>query len=440
MSIATFRGGVHPYEGKDLSKDLPIKTVQPKKELVFPMGQHIGAPATPIVAKGDKVLVGQKIGEASGFISANICSSVSGTVKAVEPRMLLNGSQATCVVIENDGEYAAIEGLGEDRDYTKLSADEIRDIVKEAGVVGMGGAGFPTNVKLAPKEPDKIDYILVNGAECEPYLTSDYRQMLERSEEIVGGLKVILHIFDKAKGLICIEDNKPEAIAKMQEAVKDEDRIEVKVLKTKYPQGGERTLISAATGRKIYSAKLPADAGCIVDNVSTVIAIYRAVCKQTPLITRVVTLTGEAFNTPINVDVRIGCSHAELVEEGDGFKEEPKKIISGGPMMGFAMFDLHVPCTKTSSALLCMAEDPASESEATACINCGRCVKVCPGHVMPSRLATLAEHGDLEGFQKMDGMECCECGCCSYICPAKRPLTQSIKSMRKIVLANRRKK
>lgn len=341
MSIATFRGGVHPYEGKDLSKDLPIKTVQPKKELVFPMGQHIGAPATPIVAKGDKVLVGQKIGEASGFISANICSSVSGTVKAVEPRMLLNGSQATCVVIENDGEYAAIEGLGEDRDYTKLSADEIRDIVKEAGVVGMGGAGFPTNVKLAPKEPDKIDYILVNGAECEPYLTSDYRQMLERSEEIVGGLKVILHIFDKAKGLICIEDNKPEAIAKMQEAVKDEDRIEVKVLKTKYPQGGERTLISAATGRKIYSAKLPADAGCIVDNVSTVIAIYRAVCKQTPLITRVVTLTGEAFNTPINVDVRIGCSHAELVEEGDGFKEEPKKIISGGPD-GICQFDLNV--------------------------------------------------------------------------------------------------
>ena len=440
MSIATFRGGVHPYEGKDLSKDLPIKTVQPKKELVFPMGQHIGAPATPIVAKGDKVLVGQKIGEASGFISANICSSVSGTVKAVEPRMLLNGSQATCVVIENDGEYAAIEGLGEDRDYTKLSADEIRDIVKEAGVVGMGGAGFPTNVKLAPKEPDKIDYILVNGAECEPYLTSDYRQMLERSEEIVGGLKVILHIFDKAKGLICIEDNKPEAIAKMQEAVKDEDRIEVKVLKTKYPQGGERTLISAATGRKIYSAKLPADAGCIVDNVSTVIAIYRAVCKQTPLITRVVTLTGEAFNTPINVDVRIGCSHAELVEEGDGFKEEPKKIISGGPMMGFAMFDYHVPVTKTTSALLVLTKDEVSRSRSTACINCGRCVSECPEHLLPTKLATFAEHRKEEAFVKYNGMECCECGCCSYVCPAKRPLVQEIRSMRKMVMANRKKK
>ena len=438
MSIATFRGGVHPYEGKDLSKDLPIKTVQPKKELVFPMGQHIGAPATPIVAKGDKVLVGQKIGEASGFISANICSSVSGTVKAVEPRMLLNGSQATCVVIENDGEYAAIEGLGEDRDYTKLSADEIRDIVKEAGVVGMGGAGFPTNVKLAPKEPDKIDYILVNGAECEPYLTSDYRQMLERSEEIVGGL--ILHIFDKAKGLICIEDNKPEAIAKMQEAVKDEDRIEVKVLKTKYPQGGERTLISAATGRKIYSAKLPADAGCIVDNVSTVIAIYRAVCKQTPLITRVVTLTGEAFNTPINVDVRIGCSHAELVEEGDGFKEEPKKIISGGPMMGFAMFDLNVPVTKTSSSILAMTKDEVAENEPTPCIRCGRCVEACPGNLVPQKMAEAAMNKDYDTFVKLNGMECYECGSCTYVCPAKRPLTQSFKQARQYVAAQRRKK
>ena len=433
MSIATFRGGVHPYEGKDLSKDLPIKTVQPKKELVFPMGQHIGAPATPIVAKGDKVLVGQKIGEASGFISANICSSVSGTVKAVEPRMLLNGSQATCVVIENDGEYAAIEGLGEDRDYTKLSADEIRDIVKEAGVVGMGGAGFPTNVKLAPKEPDKIDYILVNGAECEPYLTSDYRQMLERSEEIV-------HIFDKAKGLICIEDNKPEAIAKMQEAVKDEDRIEVKVLKTKYPQGGERTLISAATGRKIYSAKLPADAGCIVDNVSTVIAIYRAVCKQTPLITRVVTLTGEAFNTPINVDVRIGCSHAELVEEGDGFKEEPKKIISGGPMMGFAMFDLNVPVTKTSSSILAMTKDEVAENEPTPCIRCGRCVEACPGNLVPQKMAEAAMNKDYDTFVKLNGMECYECGSCTYVCPAKRPLTQSFKQARQYVAAQRRKK
>lgn len=439
MSEGTFRGGVHPYEGKELSCDLPIKMVTPKGDMVFPMSQHIGAPATPIVEKGQQVLVGQKIGEASGFISANICSSVSGTVKAVEPRMLLNGSTAMCVVIENDGNYAGIEGLGEDRDYTKLTNDEIREIVKEAGIVGMGGAGFPTNVKLTPKEPDKIEYVLVNGAECEPYLTSDYRQMLECSEEIVGGLKVILKLFDKAKGLICIEDNKPEAIAKMQAAVANESRIEVKVLKTKYPQGGERTLISAATGRKIYSAKLPSDAGCIVDNIATVIAIYRAVCKQTPLITRVMTLTGDAFNKPINVNVRLGCNHAELVAEGEGFKQDPAKIISGGPMMGFAMFDLNVPVTKTSSSILAMTRDEVAENEPSPCIRCGRCVTACPGNLVPQKMAVAAMNNNYDEFVRLSGMECYECGSCTYACPAKRPLTQTFKQARQYVMAQRKK-
>ncbi len=440
MSEATFRGGVHPYEGKELSKDLPIKDVMPKGDLVFPMSQHIGAPATPVVAKGDKVLVGQKIGAASGFISANICSSVSGTVKAVEPRMLLNGSQVTCVVVENDGEYKGIDGLGEERDYTRLSNDEIRDIVKEAGIVGMGGAGFPTNVKLTPKEPDKIDYILVNGAECEPYLTSDYRQMMECTEEIIGGLKVMLKLFDKAQGLICIEDNKPDAISKMKEAVQNEDRIEVKVLKTKYPQGGERTLIYAATGRKIYSAKLPADVGCIVDNVSTVIAIYRAVCRQTPLITGVMTLTGDAFQSPVNVNVRLGCSHGELIEEGGGFKQEPVKIISGGSMMGVAMFDLNVPVVKTSSSILALTRDEVAELEPTPCIRCGRCVEACPGNLVPQKMAQAALNNDYDAFVKLNGMECYECGSCTYICPARRPLTQTFKQARQYVAAQRRKK
>lgn len=440
MSEGTFRGGVHPYEGKDLSKELPIKDVMPGKILVFPMAQHIGAPAKPVVAKGDRVLAGQKIGEAAGFISANICSSVSGTVKAVEPRMVMNGSRVNCVVIENDGEYETVPGLGQERDFHKLSRQEILDIVKEAGVVGMGGAGFPTHVKLAPKEPDKIDYILVNGAECEPYLTSDYRQMIENSDEIVQGLEVMLSLFDHARGMICIEDNKPEAIRVMKEAVKGHPDMEVKILKTKYPQGGERTLIYAATGRKIYSAKLPADAGCIVDNISTVIAIYRAVCRTTPLMTRVVTLTGEAFNTPVNVRVCLGCSHAELVDEADGFKQEPVKVISGGPMMGFSMFDLDVPVTKTSSSILAMLEDAVARYDISPCIRCGRCVSVCPSNLVPQKMAVAAMNHDYDAFVKLNGMECYECGSCTYICPARRPLTQSFKQARQHVMAQRRKK
>lgn len=440
MGLSTFIGGVHPYEGKELSSDKPIQVIQPKGELVFPLSQHIGAPAKPLVAKGDTVLAGQKIAEAGGFISANVICSVSGTVKGIEPRLMANGSMVQSIIVENDGEYRTVEGFGQKRDYTALSKQEIRDIVKEAGIVGLGGAGFPTNVKLAPKNEEEIDYVIVNGAECEPYLTSDYRQMMEYTDQIVEGLKVMLTLFDNAKGVICIEDNKPDAIAKMREAVQNEERIEVLPLKTKYPQGGERTLIYAATGRKIYSAKLPADAGCIVDNVSTVIAIYRAVCKQTPLIQGVLTLTGDAFNTPVNVEVRLGCSHADLVPEGDGFKTEPVKIISGGPMMGFAFFDLNVPVTKTSSSILALTKDEVAEYEPTPCIRCGRCVEACPGNLMPQKMAQAAMHNDYDTFVKLNGMECYECGSCTFVCPARRPLTQTFKQARQYVAAQRRKK
>ena len=439
MSEATFRGGVHPYEGKELSSELPIKTVMPKGDLVFPMSQHIGAPATPIVQKGDKVLVGQKIGEASGFISANICSSVSGTVKAVEPRMLLNGSSATCVVIENDGEYTGIEGLGKDRDYTKLSNDEIREIVKEAGVVGMGGAGFPTNVKLTPPEPDKIDYILVNGAECEPYLTSDYRRMLENPEELIGGLKIILQLFDNAKGIIGIEDNKPDCIEKLTQLTSGESRIEVCPLKTKYPQGGERQLIFAATGRAINSKMLPADAGCIVDNVETIIAIYNAVKNGLPVMKRISTVTGDAVKNPSNFLYSIGTSYQELIDAAGGFKSQPEKIISGGPMMGFAMFGLDIPTTKTSSSILCFTKDEVTQFEPLACINCGRCVEACPEQLIPSRLAKFATNGLMSEFEKWHGLECIECGSCTFACPSRRQVAQPIKTMKKLTLAEKRK-
>ena len=438
-----YYGGVHPSEHKEFSEHIDLKKFPDPKTVVISMSQHLGAPANPIVEVGDTVKVGQKIGEAAGFISAPVHSSVSGTVVAVEPRMHgTRGSEVMAVVIESDGKNTLHESVQPHKALDELTPDEIIEIVKEAGIVGMGGAGFPTHVKLSPKEPDKIDHILVNGAECEPYITSDYRRMMEEPESIVGGLEVILKAFPKAVGCICIEDNKPDCIARMKEAIKGKERMEVKELKTKYPQGGERTLIYAVTGREINSTMLPADVGCVVDNVETVTSVYKAVILGQPVISRNVTVTGDGIRTPKNFSVLTGTDLSELVDAAGGLKEKIAKAISGGPMMGFALYDLHIPCTKTTSSLLFLERDAVSEAKQiqTACINCGRCVSVCPGHVVPARLATLAEHGDMAGFEKMDGMECCECGCCSYICPAKRPLTQSIKSMRKMVLASRKKK
>ena len=438
MAFLTFRGGVHPYDGKDLSKEKPVRELLPGKELVYPLSQHIGAPAKPIVAKGDHVLAGQKIAEMGGFVSANIHASVSGTVKEIKKVRNNVGAMVDAIVVENDEKYETVE-FQSAASLEALSKEEVLERIKEGGVVGMGGAGFPTHVKLAPKEPEKIEYVLVNGAECEPYLTSDYRRMLEQPEWIIGGLKCILKLFDNAKGYICIEDNKPDCISKLTEMVKDEPKIEVKTLKTKYPQGAERCLIYAVSGREINSSMLPADAGCVVDNIDTVCAVYRAVMAGEPVMDRIVTVTGEAVADPCNFKAKMGMSFAELLEAAGGLKQPAKKIVSGGPMMGFAMFDYHVPVVKTSSAMLCMTEDDISEKEPTACINCGRCVNACPARLVPSRLATYSEHGQAELFEKHHGMECVECGCCSFVCPAKRPLTQSMRSMRKMVMANRRK-
>ena len=343
------------------------------------------------------------------------------------------------IIIENDGEMKEVE-YSETEDVTALSKEEIIGKVKEAGVVGMGGAGFPTHVKLSPKEPDKIEYIIANCAECEPYLTADYRRMLENPEELIAGMRIVLQLFDHAKGLFGIEDNKPDCIAKMQELTRNEPRMEVCPLKTKYPQGGERQLIYATTHREINSTMLPADAGCIVDNVETLISIYRAVKLGKPVMNRIFTVTGDAVAEPGNFDICLGMSYGEVLEAAGGFKVQPEKIISGGPMMGFSMFGLDIPTTKTSSSLLCLAKDDVAASETTACINCGRGVSACPEQIIPTRLAKMAGHGDMAGFEKWNGMECIECGSCSYICPAKIPLAQSIRTMKKQILAERRKK
>ena len=438
MAKMTFVGGIHPYDGKELSKDKPIQDILPGDELVYPLSQHIGAPAKEIVTKGDRVLAGQKIAESTGFVSAPVYASVSGTVKAIEPRRVVSGDMVMSVVVENDGLYEDV-GFYPLAPLEKLSREEILDVIREAGIVGMGGAGFPTHVKLSPMEPKKIDYVIANCAECEPYLTSDYRRMLEEPDKLIGGLKIILKLFDNAHGILAVEDNKPDCIALLRQMTKDEPRISVKALKTKYPQGGERTLIYAVTGRKINYTMLPADVGCVVNNVDTVVAVYRAVVEGRPLMERIVTVTGDAVANPRNFRVKIGTSYRDVLTAAGGFAVEPEKIICGGPMMGVSMFDLNVPTTKTSTALLGFTRDEVAAMEPGPCINCGRCVEVCPGRVVPSKLADYAERFDEQAFLDNYGMECCECGCCSFICPAKRPLTQEIKSMRKIQLAKRKK-
>lgn len=426
MSKGKFKAGVHPYEGKEFAAEKEIKQLGSEEIMVFPMSQHIGAPATPCVKVGDRVLKGMKIGEASSFVSSPVYSSVSGKVKAVEDRFMLNGKASKCIVVTNDFEDECVDTFGVERDVNALSNEEIIKIIADSGIVGMGGAGFPTGVKLSPKNQN-IDYIVINGSECEPYLTSDYRLMVEKSKKIIEGIAIVLRLFEKADAIIGIEDNKPKAIDDLSFECNGNKRINVMPLSTRYPQGGERRLISSVTGRQINSHILPADAGVIVLNIATVIAIYEAVKMNMPLIHRVVTLTGDGMNEPGNVDVPLGISHKFLADKCGGLKDNTVKIISGGPMMGMAMDTLDYPIVKTSSSILAITKDDVEKMETTACIRCGRCVNACPETLVPQLMAQAALSKNYEQFEKLYGMECIECGCCTYVCPAKRPLTQTFK-------------
>ena len=439
MGFLTFKGGIHPDDGKRFSKDQPVQAILPKGDLTYPLSQHIGAPAQPLVKKGDHVLKGQMIASASGFVSAPVHASVSGIVKGLEQRFSPAGTKGECIVIENDGEYReaeheTVKPLGE------MSRDEIVEKIGNSGIVGMGGAGFPTRVKLSPKEPEKIDHIIANCAECEPYITSDYRRILENTEELVSGMRVLLSLFPNAEGIFAVEDNKKDCIDKLKSAISVEPRMRVAVLMTKYPQGAERQLIYTVTKKAINSSMLPADAGCIVDNVETLIGIHHAVIEGKPLTERIVTVSGDDIVSPGNFKVLLGTSHQELIDAAGGFITQPQKLISGGPMMGFAMVTADAPVTKTSSSILAFKEDFVAKSRETACINCSRCVDVCPSRIVPARLADLALRHDEDGFVAMNGLECVECGSCSYVCPAKRLLKQAIGSMRKTALANKKRK
>ena len=439
MSRFTFRGGVHPDDGKRLTENKEIQEHITEGEAVYPLSQHIGAPAKAVVKKGDRVVAGQLIAQATSFVSANIHSAVSGTVKGIEKRLTPGGSLEDAIIIDNDGEFEEVNFSAKVRPLDGLFREDVIEIIREAGVVGMGGAGFPTDVKLSPKNEKDIDCIIVNGAECEPYLTSDYRRMIEEPEKLVTGLKIVLSLFPGSQGIIAVEDNKPQAVKLLRELTKDEPRTRVNKLKTKYPQGAERQLIYANTGRYVNSSMLPADAGCIVHNVDTIISIYSAVIEGRPLMSRVVTVTGDCIANPANYIVRLGTSYRELVEAAGGFTKDPAKVISGGPMMGKALYSLDIPVVKGTSAILALSRDAVAEKAPTACIRCGKCVSVCPGKIQPNLLADLAETGDEDAFLKNNGMECCECGCCSYVCPARRHLTQTIAGTRKNLIAKKKR-
>ena len=422
MALLTFKGGIHPDDGKSLAKDKAIVDVKPKGDLVYPVSQHIGAPANPVVAVGDHVLKGQMIAEAGGFVSAPIYASVSGTVKAIAPHLNPTGGRVNSIVIENDGEYKEVE-YPEVTPIEDMSKEDILNAIGTAGVLGMGGAGFPTCVKLKPAKP--VDTILLNGCECEPLLTADHRVLLEFADDIIFGLKAILKTTGAEKGIIVIEDNKPDAIELMQEKVANIGNMEVFVARTKYPQGAEKTLIKRVMGRKVPSGGLPADVGVVVDNISTVKAISDAIQTGMPLVERVATVTGEKIKNPGNFIIKIGTSVRELIDYCGGFTDDDVLVKMGGPMMGFPQSTLDVPMMKGSNGIIAIDTDETKEQP---CIKCGRCVDVCPMELSPLYFVKYAKEENWQGMKDMNVMDCVECRCCQYICSSKIPIIDSIKA------------
>jgi electron transport complex protein RnfC len=418
MGLATFSGGVHPPDKKELSKSSLLSETKPPKIVVIPLSQHIGAPCKALVSIGQEVKKGEIIGEAGGFVSAPVHSSVSGKVTAIGEFPNAMGRTVLSVVIEND-----------------LKDEWTRDKIKAAGIVGMGGAAFPTAVKLSPPKEKPIDTVMINGAECEPYLTADYRMMLEKPQEIVEGLKILMKILGVEKGYIGIENNKPDAVQKMKEAVSGETGLEVVALEVKYPQGAEKMLIKAIVGREVPPPPgLPMDVGVVVQNVGTAIAIYEAARFGKPLIERVVTVTGEGISEPKNLMVRIGTQISQLIEECGGFKGNVGKVISGGPMMGFAVYSLDVPVTKGTSGILVLPEEKIVHADDFGpCIRCGRCIDACPMYLVPSMISVYSEKGFFEDAKDYGLFDCFECGTCAYVCPSKRPIVQLVRLAKSMV-------
>ena len=426
-ATATFSGGVHPADNKQLTSRKPTVTAAIPQRAIIPLSQHIGAPCKPTVVIGQEVKKGEKIGEAGGVVSSPVHASISGKVTAIGNFPHILGMDVPSVIIESDGKDEWIAGLKETTDYMMLSPEELRKMVSDAGIVGMGGATFPTHVKLSPPKEKPIDVVILNGAECEPYLTSDHRLMLERSTEIVEGLRILMRILNVSKGHIGIESNKPDAIEAMQKAVGGASDVQVWPLKVKYPQGAEKMLIKAVSDRTVPAGGLPMDCGVVVQNVGTAVAIYDAVRYGRPLIERYVTVTGRGVKEPKNFLARIGTQFSQLIAEAGGLTDDAAKVISGGPMMGMSQFSLDVPMIKGTSGILVLPKAEVSTKGYGPCIRCARCIDACPMLLQPSVIGLFVEKGHYQDAKDYHVLDCFECGSCTFVCPANRPMVQWVK-------------
>jgi len=435
------KGGVHPSENK-ISAGKAIEVLALPKIVSIPISQHIGAPASPVVEKGDKIKVGTLIAKSSGFVSANIYSSVSGTVAKIDNVMDSSGYKRTSVIINVEGDEweESIERSTNIQKQINLNSEEIINKILEAGIVGLGGATFPTHVKLSLPKGKKADVLIINGVECEPYLTSDHQLMMEKGDELIIGTKILMKALNVDKAIIGIENNKPDAIKYMQKLADNRLGIEIVKLKVQYPQGGEKQLIKACIKREVPSGGLPIDVGTVVHNVGTVYAVYEAVQKNKPLFERIVTVTGKSLVRPSNFLVRIGTSVRQLIEAAGGLPEDTGKVISGGPMMGKALNTIDIPVTKGTSGILIINKKEAKRYEIQNCIRCAKCVSVCPMGLEPYLLMQHAEKSDWEMLEKERALDCMECGSCSYTCPSKRPLLDYIRLGKANIMRIKREK
>ncbi len=433
----TFRGGIHPPYNKELASGKAITPAPVPSEVIVPLQQHIGAPNEPTVSVGDRVSVGQVVGSSDAFVSAPVHSPVAGQVKAIEEVPGFTGAKVKSVIISADAEQPAFSGTS--RDPSSLSAEEIREVARSAGLVGMGGAAFPTHVKLSPPKDKPVDTVIINACECEPFLTCDHRMMLERSSDLVEGLKLLVRAVGAERGIIGVEANKMDAADVLRSAVSGQKDLSVEILEVKYPEGAEKMLIFALTGRKVPPGKLPSEVGCLVQNVGTAIALYEAASSGKPLIERVVTVTGPGIKNPGNFLVKIGTPISVLIEAAGGLVGSPSKLIMGGPMTGWAQPDDRAVVVKGTSGVVALTPDLAEVGQERECVRCGKCVEVCPMFLMPNFIATSSRRGDWSEAEKWGALDCFECGCCSFTCPAFIPHVQYVRQAKAEIAAMKKK-